>query len=189
MNATARTLARCVRLSTVLAIIGSATVLAGCASPLPPYQSSFANQESLSRLPRNARFRVDPVGEPSAVESQVRAYRFTAPNGATWGSFLRDGIRSELSTSGNFDANAAETIKVTLLRVQIADGHAHVSARFVVQQGEQTRYDKTLHADGHWRTSVLGAIAVPAASSGASTAFQQLLSRFFNDPDFVKAGS
>ncbi len=189
MNATTRTLARHARLSLVVAAIGSATVLAGCASPLPPYQSSLANQESLSRLSRSARFRVDPVGEPTAVESQVRAYRFTAPNGATWGSFLRDGIRSELSTSGNFDTNAAEAIKVTLLDVRIADGHAYVSARFVVDQGTQKRYDKTLHADGRWRTSMLGAIAVPAASSGASTAFQQLLSQFFNDPDFVKTGS
>jgi len=189
MNDPRPTFGRTARRFIALTLAASAVFVAGCASPLPPYQASIANQQSLTRLPRGAVYRVEPVGEPSAVESQVRAYRFTAPNGSSWGAYLRDGIRNELATSGNYDANAGSAIKVTLLAVQLGDGHAHISARFVVENGAQVRYDKMLHADGRWRTSMLGAVAVPAASRGASAAFQDLLSQFFNDPDFIKSGA
>jgi hypothetical protein len=182
------TFERAARRIAVLTLAASAVFVAGCASPLPPYQASLANQQSLARLPRGAVYRVEPVGEPTAVQSQVRAYRFTAPDGNSWGTYLRDGIRNELATSGNYDANAGSAIKVTLLDVQLGDGHAHISARFIVENGSQVRYDKMLNGDGRWRTSMMAAIAVPAASRGASAAFQDLLSQFFNDPDFVKSG-
>ncbi len=190
MTASARMFTSVARRIVTFALVAGAVAVTGCASrPLPPYQASFANQQSLSRLPSTATYRVDTVVEPSSVQSHVRAYHFTAPDGGTWGSYLRDGIRNELATSGNYAAEAASTIKVTLFMVEIADGHAHVSARFVVERGGQLRYDKMLHGDGRWRRSFAGAIAIPAASSGASAAFQDLLSQFFNDPDFVKTGA
>lgn len=179
---------RCLAVS---ALTACTVVLAGCAipRPLPEYQASLVNQQSLSRLPRGAHYRVEAVGEPSTIENSVRAYRITAPGRGSWGAYLHDGIRNELTTSGNYDANAASAIKVTLLAVQLHDGNAHLTARFVVEQGPQVRYDKTLHADGRWRTSMMGAIAVPAASQGAAAIFQNLLNQFFSDPDFVKSGA
>lgn len=174
----------------VFALAAGGAAIAGCGSlPLPSYQASFVNQQSLSHLPPTATYRVDSIGEPSSVQSQIRAYRLTAPNGATWASYLRDGIRKELATSGNYAADADSAIKVTPLTVDVADGHAHVSARFVVETEGQVTYDKVLHADGRWRTSIVGAIAIPAASTGASVAFQNLLGQFFSDRDFVKTGS
>lgn len=172
-------------------LVAFTTVAAGCAipRPLPPYQTSFANQKTLSRLAHGVVYRVETVSEPTTVENKVRAYVITAPGGGTWASYLRDGIRNELTTSGNYDTNAASAINVTLLAVQLDDGHAHVSARFVVKRGTQVRYDKLLHADGRWRTSMVAAFAVPAASQGASVLFQDLLSQFFNDPDFANSGT
>jgi hypothetical protein len=191
MTHSTRTLKHVTRRIAVWALVASTTIAAGCAipRPLPPYQSSFANQKSLSRLPHGAVYRVETVSEPTTVENKVRAYLITAPGGGSWGSYLHDGIRNELATSGNYNTNATSAINVTLLAVQLDDGHAHVSARFVVKRGTQVRYDKMLHADGRWRTSMLAAVAVPAASQGASVLFQDLLSQFFNDPDFVNSGT
>jgi hypothetical protein len=151
--------------------------------------SSLANQKSLSRLTHGAAYRVETVSEPTTVENKVQAYVISAPGGGSWGYYLHDGIRSELTTSGNYDANATSSINVTLLAVQLDDGHAHLSARFVVKRGTQVRYDKMLQADGRWRTSMLAAVAVPAASQGAAAIFQDLLSQFFNDPDFANSGT
>lgn len=186
-----RTFEQGARRLAVSALAACTVVVGGCAipRPLPPYQASLVNQQSLSRLPRGAVYRVETVGEPATIENSVRAYRITAPGGGSWGSYLHDGIRNELTTSGNYDANAASTIKVTLVAVQLHDGNAHLSARFVVERGPQVRFDKMLHVDGRWRTSMVGAIAVPAASQGAAAIFQDLLSQFFNDPDFAKSGA
>lgn len=184
-------MARKLRRGIVLVSAAACVVaFAGCVTrPLPPYQSSIVNQQSLSHLAHGAVYRVEAGSDPANVANSVRAYTLTAPNGGSWASYLSDGIRDELTTSGNYDAGAASTIKASLLTVQLADGHAEVSARFVVERGGKVRYDKVLHANGRWRTSMVGAIAIPAAYRGASAVFQDLLTQFFNDPDFIGTGS
>ncbi|MGV2292997.1 hypothetical protein AAHK20_30110 [Trinickia sp. YCB016] len=175
-----------------LVAIGATCVVtvAGCVTrPLPPYQPSIANQQSLSKLPRGSVYRVDVGDNPATVSNQVRAYSITAPNGGSWATYLSEGLRNELITAGNYDANAASTIKASLLTVQLADGHADVAARFVVERNGAVQYEKVLYGHGRWRTSMVGGIAIPAAYRGAGAVFQDLVSQFFNDPEFVKIGS
>ncbi|RKP49427.1 hypothetical protein [Trinickia fusca] len=183
-------LARAARGLAMLAAGAGLLGLTGCVTQeLHPYQVSVANQEVLAQLPHAAHYRVAPGSDHADVQNKVRAYYFTTPKGETWAAYLDDGIRNELTTAGNYDANASESIQATLLAVHLADGHADLAARFVVTQGSDVRYDKVLHAKSRWRSSFVGSIAIPAAYVGAGSIFQDLLNQFFTDPDFTKLAS
>ncbi|SDH29791.1 hypothetical protein SAMN04487926_103383 [Paraburkholderia steynii] len=175
----------------VLATLIATVLLSGCVTqPVLPYQASVANQMKLGSLPRAARFQVTTAGsDPSDVQTTVRSMRISAPGDGSWTSYLGQALRTELATSGNYDANAAARIEATLSEVRIADGQAQVTGHFVIRQGQSVRYDKVLRADAHWDSAFLGAIAASNGLNQSTAIFQALLRKLFDDPDFAAAST
>ncbi|HKR41656.1 MAG TPA: hypothetical protein VJU59_18615, partial [Paraburkholderia sp.] len=87
----------------------AAALLAGCVTQqVAPYQASVANQMKLGGLPRGAHFQVAPAGgDPADVQTSIRAVRIAAPADGSWTAYLDQALRTELETSGNYDAKAA----------------------------------------------------------------------------------
>jgi hypothetical protein len=163
-----------------------ALALGGCASqPLPTYQISIANQMTLASLAQKAKYSVLQGGDPHDVDASVRGRRITSPSNGSWSVYFDDAIRTELVSSQNFDAASPQSIQATLVKVLLADGRARLSARFIVRRGDVVEYDKVLLVKRKWDSSILGAIAIPNGFSQSAALFQQLLHRFFKDPDFV----
>lgn len=175
----------------VLATLIATVLLSGCVTqPVLPYQASVANQMKLGSLPRAARFQVTTAGsDPTDVQTTVRSMRISAPGDGSWTSYLGQALRTELATSGNYDANAAARIEATLSEVRIADGQAQVTGHFVIRQGQSVRYDKVLRADAHWDSAFLGAIAASNGLNQSTAIFQVLLRKLFEDPDFAAAST
>jgi uncharacterized lipoprotein YmbA len=169
----------------------AATMLGGCATQqLLPYQASVANQMKLGSLPPTARFQVAAGGvEPSDVQTTIRALRISAPNEGSWAAYLDQALRTELATSGNYDAEAPARIEATLSEVHIADGEAEVTGRFIVRQGVSVRYDKVLRADARWDSAFLGVIATSSGLNQSTAIFQALLRNLFADPDFARSAT
>ncbi|MFM0174765.1 hypothetical protein PQR33_36170 [Paraburkholderia sediminicola] len=169
--------------------IAAAAALGGCVTQqVLPYQASVANQMKLGSLPPTARFQVVAGGtDPSDVQTTIRAMRISAPAEGSWTAYLDQALRTELATSGNYDAKAPASIEATLSEVHIADGQAEVAGHFVVRQGGSVRYDKVLRADAHWDSAFLGVIAASSGLNQSTAIFQALLRKLFEDPDFTRS--
>ncbi|WP_053064011.1 hypothetical protein [Caballeronia mineralivorans] len=170
------------------AILAGALTVSGCVTQqVLSYQASVANQMTLARLPPEARYRVTTGADPSDVQTSVRAIRFSAPGSGSWSSYLNEAIRTELSTSGNYDASATATLEATLLEVHVTDGKAELAAHFVVRRDQTVRYDKLLRVNTQWDSEFLGVLAASNGLNHTTAIFQDLLRKLFEDPDFVKA--
>lgn len=173
----------------VAVTVAIAMSLAGCATQqILPYQPSVANETRLGSMPRGARLQVKAVGgEPSNVETAIRTLRVSAPGNGSWSTFLGEALRTELTASGNYDANAAVVLEGSLAELQIADGAAAITGHFVVRDARGARYDKVLHVDSRWDSDFIGVIAASHGLNHATDIFQTLLQKLFEDPDFIKA--
>jgi hypothetical protein len=118
-----------------------------------------------------------------------RALRISAPGEGSWAAYLDQALRTELATSGNYDAEAPARIEATLSEVHITDGEAEVTGRFVVRQGVSVRYDKVLRADARWDSAFLGVIAISSGLNQSTAIFQALLRKLFADPDFARSAT
>lgn len=169
-------------------ILAGALTMSGCVTQqVLPYQASIANQMTLARLPSAARYRVVTGGDPSSVQTSVRAMRLAAPGNGSWSSYLNEALRTELSTAGIYDARGAETLEATLVEVQVADGKAELVAHFVVKRDHVIRYDKVLRVNRQWDSQFLGVLAASDGLNHTSAIFQDLLRKLFEDPDFLAA--
>lgn len=170
-------------------MLASLTSLTGCVTQqILPYHASVANQMKLGSVPPTARFQVaSNESQPSDVQTIVRTVRIQAPGDGSWSTYLNQALRTELTTSGNYDASAPLQIEGILTEVHIFDGSAELIARFVVRRDQSVRYDKVLHVDERWDTQFLGALAASDGMNQTTAVFQDLLRKLFEDPDFIKA--
>ncbi|MFP3568505.1 hypothetical protein SB772_30770 [Paraburkholderia sp. SIMBA_030] len=171
-----------------LAVMGGVLILNGCVTrQVLPYQVSVANQMTLSRVPHAARYRVTTGEDPADVQTTVRSLRVLAPGSGSWSDYLNHAIRTELSTSGNYDAGSTAILEATLLEVHVSDGKAELAGRFIVRRGQTVCYDKLLRVNTDWDSEFLGALAASNGLNQTTAIFQNLLRKLFDDPDFTKA--
>jgi hypothetical protein len=171
-----------------LAVTGGALLLSGCVTQqVLPYQASVANQMTLSRVPHAAHFKVTTGADPADVQTVVRSLRVAAPGSGSWSDYLNHALRTELSTSGNYDAGSTATLEATLLEVHVSDGKAELASRFVVKRADTVSYDKVVRVNTQWDLEFLGALAASSGLNQTTAIFQALLRKLFDDPDFIKA--
>ncbi|KVU15765.1 hypothetical protein [Burkholderia ubonensis] len=171
------------------AVLAVTLALGGCVTqPVPHYQASVANQMTLARLPRDARFRVTTGPDPAGIQAQVRSMRYAAPGNGSWSDYLNEAIRTELTTAGHYDANALATLDATLTDVRVSDGQAELGGRFVIRRDQSIVYDKAMRANAQWDTHFIGMLAAADGLNQASAIFQSLLRQLFDDPEFAAAG-
>ena len=184
-----RTLAKLVLISALLlqtACVSMQTV---------PYQPGIESNAALARHRNGAPLRVGAFSADAKLDQTPLRVRGSTLKGGPDGKFstyLRDAVVAELGAAGRLDADAATEIRGELLghhldasRLDI--GRAEIMARFVVSRDGKTLYDRTLAQPHLWPSSLVGAIAIPAAFDNYAATVQKLLRQLFSDPMFEQA--
>lgn len=173
---------RSLMVALVLVVAGA---LAGCATqPLPGYQVSIANQNSLARLPLGVKYQVSYGKDVAVGTTGVRGLTSSPPKGS-WSAFLADGLQQELVSAGHFGGNTGN-IEVTVTKIMLGDGQAKLSGHFVVTRDGAVIYDKVLAVSSSWESSFMGVIAASNGVGQFGAIFQKLLKKFSDDADFIK---
>jgi hypothetical protein len=101
-------------------------------------------------------------------------------------------VRQELDDSRLLDAGANTEVGGVLLRNELdgsgfSIGTADIDARVLVKREGAVRYDKVQSAHHEWKSSFIGATAIPAAAQNYPIVVQKLLAKLFGDADFLAA--
>lgn len=166
--------------------------LSGCAGVAPKYQATNDNVRALMALNGNT----VAVGtfvsaDPSLDSLSIRATKFSAPNGASFAEYMKQALKEELLSSQHYAENSQSVVSATLVENAIdtmsSQGHVHVAVRFVVTRGGEQRFDKVVRGDATFESSLIGAVAIPAAWRNYAEATKQMLNNLFIDPEFQRA--
>lgn len=175
-------------------LLASCLVLSACIStPAPKYQPGIENTSRL--IDSKLKMTVGPFTAAQDVENDslgMRGSQLKGGSDGTYATYLREALIAELQASGGLIENghlvlSGQLTDNRLNAGNIKTGTANVGARFVLQSGSQTLYDKTLAADHQWDSSFIGAIAIPAAIDNYATAVQKLINKLLSDPEFISA--
>jgi TonB family protein len=179
-----------------LAMAGMAAVLlalTGCAAVAPNYQPTNDNAHTLQAIPGGKAAVGQFTAKDKSLESLViRAGTYSSPYNGSYAEYLKAALRAELEGAGKLDVASPVVISGQLLENSVDGalfdvGSAKVSARFVVMQGGAKTFDKVVVGASQWESSVIGAIAIPAARRNYVDTVRKLLSNLFADRDFQAA--
>jgi hypothetical protein len=180
-----------------VAAVVTLAVLTGCATvKMPPPAPSAANAEKL-RTTKLAPAQLGSfklaAGKPASMDTTLGGLRGSSVSPAN-GSFagqLRDELAAELSAAGLVDPKSNIVIEGQLtdsmVDAAISTGRGRLAAKIQVRRDGQLRFDKELVAEATWPSSVLGAVALPAAINQYGALYKTLVGRLFDDPDFKRA--
>jgi TonB family protein len=179
-----------------LAMVGiGAAVLAltGCAAVAPTYQPTNDNVRTLQALPGGKVAVGQFTAKDKSLESvAIRAGTYSSPYNGSYAEYLKAALRAELEGAGKFDTASPVVVTGQLLENSVDGalfdvGTAKISARFVVTQRGAKTFDKIVVGASQWESSVIGAIAIPAARRNYVDTMRKLLTNLFADRDFQAA--
>lgn len=182
-------------LQRVLIALGLAASLSACLhSPAPQYQPGNANLTLLRAQPE-AKLAVDAFQATGKVENSrlgLRGNSMTGAGDGTFSTYLQQALEAELRNANRLDPDAKLRLSGELLENKLdassgSTGRASIQARFVLTRDGKVVYDKPLRAEHEWKSSFMGAIAVPAAMENYVATVQKLVGLLVADPDFVEA--
>ena len=181
------------RLKTAGILVACLLTLSGCIStPAPTYQASIDNTTTLAKLARP--LSVGAFSAASGVENKsldIRGSQLHGGTDGTYATYLRDAVIAEFKTANDYTESGNTRLSGVLTRNELATnigtGKCTVGAEFSLSRDGQVLYKKTLLAEHEWKSSFIGAIAIPAAINNYSTTVQQLLGKLFSDPEFNAA--
>ncbi len=170
-------------------------VISGCASNAPNYSPSITNIDAATKLRGNVavgKFSFKKGEESSLNSVGARASTFISPVNGSYADYLAQAASTELKSAGKLDAASTNVLTGTIEKnylsaAGLSTNDAEVSVRFKLQDGDKTRYDKSMTAKHEWESSFLGAIAIPRAIQNYVVTLQMLLNKLYSDPDFVTA--
>lgn len=170
-------------------------LLSGCVQmTMGPHQAQLQNIELL-RKSEIVSMNVGPFALEKGKEADlnknvsIRGSTLSPANDATFSDYLRDGIVAELQAAGKYDPASALVIRGWLTDSQVsapADvGRGSLGARFNLTRAGTTVYERTLQVEAQWPSSFVGASAIPTAANEYTSLFKKLISRLFEDKDFL----
>jgi hypothetical protein len=179
----------------------SALTLGACAmAPVPPPQATLENIQAI----RGGTFAAMKVGEftagpgaPATMDKRVtvRAGSQAAPSGS-YAKLLGETLAAELQGAGKLDPNAALVVSGVVTDTHVdssmPDATARLSAHFTLKKNGAVAFDKTLTTSATWKSSFMGAVAIPDAFNHYNALFPQLVTALLSDPEFKatsRAGS
>ncbi len=178
-----------------LAVLG--LNLVGCVNiTLPPPVASADTLEKLRAAniapAKTGSFKL-AVGRDAAMDTTLPGLRGSSiqPGTGTFSSYLKEVIVAELKAAALYDENSPIQIDAELtdskVDAAIGTGSARLAAHFTVTRAGKRVFDKELAIDKKWESSFVGAVAIPAAINGYSTAYKELAAKLFQDSDFLAA--
>ena len=177
----------------------SALSLAACAvAPLPPPTASLDNIQTLRRgefaKVSVGAFTAGP-GAPTAMDRRiiVRAGSQAAPktSNGSYAQFLGDTLAAELKGAGKLDASSPFVVSGVITQTHVDSAmplaRAALSARFTLTRSGAVAFEKEFSAEAEWKSSLIGAAAIPDAFNHYLGLFPELVSQLLADPDFRTA--
>ncbi len=169
--------------------------LTGCASgPIGVHQPAIANVELLRGINAVAvgDFGLAATAPPSIDKSvSSRGSVLSSPRGNSFADYLRDSLLIELRTAGRYDASSPVVIASSLTRNElntgVSTGDATLAATVTVTRNGITVYEKTVTKQHTWKSSFVGAVAIPEAINQYTEMFTRWLAALYGDEDFRKA--
>lgn len=170
--------------------------LAGCVTTtMPAPAPSAANADKL-RVAKFAPAQVGTfklaAGKPAGMDTalSLRASTIKPRNGSFAGQ-LRDEIAAELSAAGFLDPKSGIVIEGQLTDSMadtgMSTGNGRLAAKIQVRRDGQVTFDKEIVAESSWESSLVGAIAIPAARNQYGALYKTLVGKLFDDADFKRA--
>jgi hypothetical protein len=180
---------KCAKLA--LLILG-ATFVSACSTVAPPYAVSTDNVETLKRSGASPA-RVGKFDVPEGLNKiSMRASSMTSPVEGSYGAYLADAIRQELSLAKLLDPKSSFEISGGLLKNDVdiggfITGSAILEARVVVKKDGEIRYDKVKSATTQFDSNFIGAIAIPRGIQSYPVVVGKFVGALFSDPEFIAA--
>lgn len=177
------------------AIVGAA-VLSGCSMTAPPYAPDVDNV-SLLKAGKIADTKVGqfddaPVASGNANPISLRGSKMHSPVNDSYSAYLSDALKQDLTLAGKYSDTSTTVVTGTLQKndldgASMSQGHGQIEARFIVTRAGQVNYDQVKSAETTWKSSFVGAVAIPAAVNSYPVLVQKLLNTLFSDPAFLNA--
>lgn len=168
-------------------------VVSGCSSIAPQYQPNF---ELVNEL-KDSEYPLMNTGafaeaDESVNHITIRAGAMISPYEKSYAKYLQKALEEELKQSDLWDQASNITIEGTLIKNEldgsgVSLGLADISASFLVRSNGSEIYNKTHTIHHEWKSSFVGAVAVPRAQKNYPISIQKLLRSFLLDKDLVTA--
>lgn len=188
---------RALRRGALLAGLGFALLMTGCAQvKMAPPVASIDNTQ-LARASGMAPVAVTSFAPAAALPRSVdqalsiRSNTFYSPYDSSFAKYLQEALSVELRTAGLLDPESKTSIGGELTKSTVdagaSQGTATLGARFKVQRGGSTVYDKELVENDSWPSSFVGAVAIPDAINHYTALYRRLVARLLKDEAFTAA--
>jgi hypothetical protein len=165
----------------------SVLLITGCSFNAPVYQPDFNLVNELKENSPPMKTGEFDVADQSLNKLSMRGSSLNSPYNNSYADYLKVALEEELKQSMLWDPASAIEVSATLtsndVSAGISVGSADVSARFVVKSSGQVIYDKKHSAHHEWPSSLIAAIALPAAQENYQVVIQKLLRSFLLDKD------
>jgi hypothetical protein len=169
--------------------------MSGCTMNAVQYQPDF---NLVSEL-KDQNIRSISVGdisnkEPALNRISLRGSPMVSTYSNSYADYLEAAIKEQLLQSGLYEESSTIEISGELLenKVSVASfsiGTANISARFIVKNSENIRFNKIVAIEHQWPSSFVGAIAIPNAQNNYPLAVQKLINKLMSDSEFISAVS
>lgn len=158
----------------------------------PPVASS-KNLSLLKSSPLSAM----ELGDFSATDGasweksiSVRTNALKSPIDESYSAYLKASLAVELNAAGLLSEDSDFTVNAVLLENEIdaaiGTGTAKISAQFKVDKKAITVFNKIITVQASWDSSFVGATAIPDAMNQYAALHRTLLSKLFQDDQFLE---
>jgi hypothetical protein len=184
----------------LLALVAlSAVSLAACGTPpLPPPSASLDNIQAVRRgqfAPMAVGAFVPGPGAPTSMDRRIaiRAESQAAPksSGGSYARFLGDTLAAELAGAGKLDAKAPLEVSGVITDAHVDSAmpmaEARMTARITLKRDGRAVFEKDFTSRAEWKSSLMGAVAIPDAFNHYLGLFPDLVKQLFADRDFQAA--
>lgn len=165
----------------------------GCSMKAPPYQPDFNIVNDLN----NEEVQDLNVGnfssqDPKLDKLSLRGSPMLSQHNNSYSDYLEEALKEQLKQANIFDPKSDIEIRGKLLEnvvdaKGIVIGTANISAKFEVVKGSVVKFDKVKTIKHEWKSSFVGAIAIPKAAENYAKAVKILIVSLMSDPDFIAA--
>lgn len=168
---------------------------AGCSMVAPKYTPSVSNVQALKQsgdLKANVAPFDSKEQEGNANPISLRGSQMHSPYNDSYAAYLTEAVRQDLILAGKLSPQSDLIITGTLLKNDlntgtVSTGEGDIEARFIVRKGKTVRYDQVKQVHTQWKSSFVGAVAIPKAQQQYPVLVKKLLDELYSDSAFMKA--
>jgi hypothetical protein len=185
-----------VRGGTIAALALAGAGLAACAvAPVPPPTATLDNIQAIrgaGLAPLKVGDFTPGPGAPTQMDKTVtvRAGTQAAPAGS-YAKLLGQTLEAELKGAGKLDPASSLVVSGVVTDTHVdssmPDATARLAAHFTLKHNGAVAYDKTLDVSVTWKSTLLGAVAIPDAFNHYNALYPALVTKLVSDPQFRAA--